>query len=199
MSTEFPIPRISTPWLADSCPSRWHYPPSLMCGQLAPLIGVSDFAISKCRDFVSMKSPICRSPTFFGSPTRVLNGWTVQVKPQTSPNANPKALICVGPDGSNADDSPMVATFPNQMDSSDCIGVFTMDFSTPCSQNSRCVDSLQISATCLTLMDGPDRISLFRDLKCPDFLDLVNPDFTNADNPMPSHLSSGFLLLSSQT
>jgi hypothetical protein len=144
---------------------------------------------------MSTEFPIRRSPTFFGSPTRVLNGWTVQVKPRTLPNANPKALICVSPDGSNVDDSPMVATCPNQMDGSDCIGVFTMDSPTSCSQNSRFADSLQISATCLTLMDGPDLISLFRDLKCPDFLDLVNPDFTNVDIPMPSHISSGFLLL----
>jgi hypothetical protein len=52
----------------------------------------------------------------------------VQVKPQTSPNANPKALIYVSLDGSNVDDSPMVATCHNQMDDFDCIGVFTMDF-----------------------------------------------------------------------
>jgi hypothetical protein len=148
---------------------------------------------------MSTKSPIFRSPTFLRSLTCILNRWTVQVKPRTSPNANPKALICVSPNGSNVDDSPMVATCPNQMDDSDWIGVFTMDFPTSCSQNSRCTDSLQISTTCLTLMDGPDLISLFRDLKCPDFLDLVNPDFTNVDISMPSHLSSGFLLLSSRT
>ena len=121
--------RLSS-WLTVG-PSRWHYPPSLMCGQLAPLIGVSDFAILKCRDFMSTKSLICRSPTFFGSLTCILNGWMVQVKPQTSPNANPKALICVSPDGSNADESLMVATCPNQMDGSDCIEVFTMDFPNP--------------------------------------------------------------------
>jgi hypothetical protein len=169
-----------------------------MCGQLSPLIGVSNFMISKCRDFVSTESPICRSSTFFGSPKCVLNGWMIQVKPRTLPNANPKSLIYVSLDGSNVDDSLMVATCPNQMDDSYCIGVFTMDFSY-CPRISRCADSLQISATCLTLMDGPDLISLFQDLKCSDFLDLVNPDFTNVDIPMPSHLSSGFILLPSRT
>jgi hypothetical protein len=81
------------------------------------------------------------------------------------------------------------------MDGSDCIGVFTMDFPTSSSENSRFADSLQIYAMCLILMNGLDLISLFRDLKCLDFLDLVNPDFTNVDIPMPSNILSGFLLL----
>jgi hypothetical protein len=61
-------------WLTAG-PSRWRYPLSLMCDQLAPLIGVSDFAISKCRDFVSTKSPIRRFPIFrWGQTPMVLDG-----------------------------------------------------------------------------------------------------------------------------
>jgi hypothetical protein len=137
MSTGFPIPRIPTLRFADSWPLTMALSSLSDVRSAAPThrgFRLRDFEMQRFRVH---ESPIYRSPTFFGSLTRVLNGWTVQVKPQTSPNANPKALICVSPDGSNVDDSPMVATCPNQMDGSDCIGVFTMDFPTSCSQNSR--------------------------------------------------------------
>jgi hypothetical protein len=48
--------------------------------RFVPFVRVSGFAIPKCKDFVSMESLICRSPTIFGSLTRVPNGWTISIK-----------------------------------------------------------------------------------------------------------------------
>jgi hypothetical protein len=41
-----------------------------------------------------------------------------------------------------------------------------------------------IIATHPLKMDGPNRLSLFQELKCPDLLDLENSDNPNVDIPM---------------